>query len=144
MAKIYPEIPCMVRNSKFEIMNRPGDPLLAKFRSLRLAEKALLSLIYILSAMTKFGPKLLFLGPIQWGTVPHPIGPQKSSFGPHLVMADNIYMRLSGAFSACRKLLNLASTGSPGRSMISNFEFRISNHAWYFRVNVSHVHGRIC
>ena len=36
-----------IRNSKFEIMNRPGDPVLAKFRSLRPAEKALLSLITI-------------------------------------------------------------------------------------------------
>ena len=84
-----------IRNSKFEIMNRPGDPVLAKFRSLRPAEKALLSLIYILSAMTKCGPKLLFWGPILSGASPHPIGPPKSSFGPHLVMADNIYMRLS-------------------------------------------------
>ena len=66
-----------IRNSKFEIMNRPGDPVLAKFRSLRPAEKALLSLIYILSAMTKCGPKPVFLGPIGWGTVPHWIGPKK-------------------------------------------------------------------
>ena len=68
-----------IRNSKFEIMNRPGDPVLAKFRGLRLAEKALLSLIhvYILSAMTKYGPKLLFLGPIGWGTVPIGSDPKK-------------------------------------------------------------------
>ena len=64
-----------IRNSKFEIMNRPGDPVLAKFRSLRPAEKALLSLIYILSAVTKCGPKLVFLGPIGWGAAPHWIGP---------------------------------------------------------------------
>jgi hypothetical protein len=62
---------------------------------------------------------------------------------PYLVMADNIYMRLSRAFSAGRKLLNLASTDSPGRFMISNFEFRISNNAWYLGVNFSRVHGRI-
>ena len=69
-------------------MNRPGDPVLAKFRSLRPAEKALLSLIYILSAMTKCGPKLLFLGPIGWGTVPHWIGPKKSSFGPNFDIGE--------------------------------------------------------
>ena len=75
MANIYPEIPHAwfeIRNSKFEIMNRLGDPVLAKFRTLRPAEKALLSLIYILSDMTKCGPKLVFLGPIGSGTVPHP------------------------------------------------------------------------
>ena len=132
-----------IRNSKFDIMDRPGESVLAKFRSWRPAEKALPSLIYILSAITKCGPKLVFLGSIGWGPGPHPIGPQKMGFGPHLVMADNIYMRLSRAFSAGRKLLNLASTDSPGRFMISNFEFRISNHAWYFKVNFRHVHGRI-
>ena len=77
-----------IRNSKFEIMNRPGDPVLAKFRSLRPAEKALLSLIYILSAMTKCGPKLLFGGPIGWGPGPDWIGPQKSSFGPNFDIGE--------------------------------------------------------
>ena len=77
-----------IRNSKFEIMNRPGDPVLAKFRSLRPAEKALLSLIYILSAMTKYGPKLLFWGPIGWGAVPHWIGPKKTSFGPNFDIGE--------------------------------------------------------
>ena len=69
-------------------MNRPGESVLAKFRSLRPAEKALLSLIYILSAMTKCGPKLLFGGPIGWGTVPHWIGLQKSSFGPNFDIGE--------------------------------------------------------
>jgi hypothetical protein len=77
-----------IRNSKFEIMNRPGDPVLAKFRSLRPAEKALPSLIYILSAMTKCGPKLVFLGPIGWGTVPHWIGPKKTIFGPNFDIGE--------------------------------------------------------
>ena len=77
-----------IRNSKFEIMNRPGESVLAKFRSLRPAEKALLSLIYILSAMTKCGPKLLLLAPIGWGTVPHWIGPKNSSFGPNFDIVE--------------------------------------------------------
>ena len=77
-----------IRNSKFEIMNRPGESVLAKFRSLRPAEKALLSLIYILSAMTKCGPKLLFWGPIGWGTVPHWIGPKTTGFGPNFDIGE--------------------------------------------------------
>ena len=81
-----------IRNSKFEIMNRPGDPVLAKFRSLRPAEKALLSLIYISSAMTKSGPKLVFWGPIAWEPGPHPIGPKTTSFGPNFDI-DEFYDR---------------------------------------------------
>ena len=77
-----------IRKSKFENMNRPGDPVLAKFRSLRPAEKALLSPIYILSAMTKFGPKPIFWGPIGWGTVPHWIGPKKMGFGPNFDIGE--------------------------------------------------------
>ena len=91
MAKICPGIPGAwfeIRNSKFEIMNLLGDPLLAKFRDLRPAEKALLSIIYILSAMTKCGPKLVFWGPIGWGTVPHWIGPKTSIFGPNFDIGE--------------------------------------------------------
>ena len=77
-----------IRNSKFEIMNRPGESVLAKFRSLRPAEKALPSLIYILSAMTKCGPKLVFLGRTEWGAAPHWIGPKKTSFGPNFDIGE--------------------------------------------------------
>ena len=77
-----------IRNSKFDIMDRPGESVLAKFRILRPAEKALPSLIYILSATTKCGPKLVFLGPIGWGTVPHWIGPKKTSFGPNFDIGE--------------------------------------------------------
>ena len=77
-----------IRNSKFEIMNRPGESVLAKFRSLRPAEKALLSLIYILSAMTKCGPKPIFLGPIGWGPGPHWIAPKKMGFGPNFDIGE--------------------------------------------------------
>ena len=69
-------------------MNRSGDPVLAKFRSLRPAEKALLSLIYLLSAMTKCGPKLVVLGPIAWRPGPHPIRPKTTSFGPHFDIVE--------------------------------------------------------
>ena len=70
-------------------MNRPGDPVLAKFRSLlRPAETALLSLIYILSAMTKCGPKPVFRGPIGCATVPHPIGPKNTGFGPNFDIGE--------------------------------------------------------
>ena len=76
-----------IRNSKFEIMNRPGESVLAKFRSLRPAEKALLSLIYILSAMTKCGPKLVF-----WvrsdGARPPSDRTQKTSFGPNFDIGE--------------------------------------------------------
>ena len=77
-----------IRNSKFEITNRPGDPVLAKFSRLRPAEKALPSLIYILSATTKCGPKLLCLDRTGWGAAPHWIGLQKSSFGPNFDIGE--------------------------------------------------------
>ena len=53
-------------------MNQPGDPVfgydtavLAKFRILL----RLIRLMYILSPITKYGPKRLFLGATQWGLV---------------------------------------------------------------------------
>ena len=97
-----------IRNSKFEIMNRPGESVLAKFRSLRPAEKALLSLIYILSAMTKCGPKLLFGSPIGWGTVPHWIGLKKSSFGPNFDIGE-FYDRGGPCTRGLRTIAALAS-----------------------------------
>ena len=71
--------------------------------------------------------KMTFLSAIGWSRCPVRSHSTKAILV--LIWSYSIfYMSVIRGFSLGRKILNLASTGPPGRFMISNFEFRISNH----------------